>query len=92
MDGLRGPAISGQSSKLSTGGFMTAAANDESVVARIMEELGHRKHYGQESKVISLGTGAYEEACRLGCILGDTFFGMTLLIDPALKPTCFEIR
>jgi hypothetical protein len=66
--------------------------DDESIVARIIEELGHREHYGQESKVISLGTGAYEEACRLGCILGDTFFGMTLLIDPALKPTCFEIR
>jgi len=68
------------------------SVNDESIVARVMEELGHREHYGQESKVISLGTEAYVEACQLCGIWGNTFFGMTLLIDPTLKPTCFEIR
>jgi hypothetical protein len=66
--------------------------NDESIVARIMEELGHRERYGQESKVISLGTQAYEEACQLGRILKNTFLGIPLLIDTTLKPTCFEIR
>lgn len=66
--------------------------NDESIVAWIIEELGHRKRYGQESKVISLGTQAYEEARQFGCILKNTFLGMPLLIDTTLNPTCFEIR
>jgi hypothetical protein len=31
-------------------------------------------------------------ACQLGRILKNTFFGIPLLIDTTLKPTCFEIR
>jgi hypothetical protein len=70
---------------------------DESILVRIMQELRHRRRYGQDSASISLGPEAYFEACALKAIdirpdMSKALLGLAIELDPGLAPTCFEIR
>jgi hypothetical protein len=73
---------------------------EETVTARVQEELFHRHRYGQQCECIALGVEAWYEAASIDTLLYNPvtddeyivlFMGMKARIDPGLPPTCFEI-